>query len=78
MQEIPTVPQLSLSATQILTTQNVWPPFCLKVPASLCLPMDPRCLQDVWFPATWPLPPISLLMPSYMLAVTIGNTTSQG
>ena len=75
MQEITIFPQLSLSAPQILTTQNVWFPFSLKVPASLCLPMDPCCLQDVCFPATWPLspPPISLLIPSYLPAVTIGN-----
>ena len=40
-----------------LITPNMWFPVSLKVPTFLCLPMDPRCLQDSWFPATWPLPP---------------------
>ena len=30
----------------------------------------PLCLPDVWFPAIWPHGPLSLLIPSYLPAVT--------
>ena len=50
---------------------NVWFPVSLEVPAFLCLLMDPWCLQDASFPATCPLPHISLLICSYLPVVII-------
>ena len=50
-----------------LSPQNVWFSVCPEVPAFRCLPADPRCLQDVWFPAIWPYP-LSLLTSSCLPA----------
>lgn len=37
-------------------------------------PLFTRCMVSCHLaPGPWPLPPITLLMPSYLLAVTIGN-----
>ena len=43
--------------------QNVWFPVILEVPA-FHLPKDTCCLQDVGFPALWPMVPYSLLVAS--------------
>ena len=42
-------------------TLNVWFPISLEIQTFLYLPMDPCCLQDGWFPATWLLPLILCL-----------------
>ena len=64
VQEIPTFLCISLSVPRTLISQSVWLPVSLEVPAFLCLPMDPSCLQDVRFPATWSLP---LFLFSYLV-----------
>ena len=46
-QETPAFLHFSLSAAETLITQNVWFPVSLKIPAFLCLPVDPHYLQDV-------------------------------
>ena len=72
MLEIHTFFHLSVSASRTLNTPKyvasalVW----RKVPAFLCLPIDPCCLQDAWFPAIWPKVTLSLLVPGYLPAVT--------
>ena len=70
MPESPIFSHLSLSASRIfITPKNVWFLASLEVPAFLCLPKDPCYLQDVWFLATWSMPP-SLLISSYLPAIT--------
>ena len=64
-----------LSAPGHLSPQNVWFPVSLEVLAFLCLPIV-SCLQDAWFPATWPCAPLSLLTPSYLPAVPPGPIQS--
>ena len=73
-QNIPIFPHLSLSASRTLITQNVWLPVSLEVPAFLCLSIDAHCLQDSWFPATWPLP---LLLCSYLATCLLGQCVTK-
>ena len=73
MQEIPAFPHLSLSDFRTLITSKVWFPVSLEVPVFLCLPMDPRYLQALQdFLPPGPCPH-SLLIPSYLPAVTTGS-----
>ena len=37
----------------------------------LFLAQGPCCLHDAWFPAIWPWGPLSLLLLSYLPAVTV-------
>ena len=73
MQEIPAFPHLSLSDSKSLITSKGWFPVSLEVPVFLCLPVDPHCLQALQdFLPPGPCPH-SLLIPSYLPAVTTGS-----